>query len=435
VGRLALIHLLGVVASGFVSVALATSLFFNLSPSASRVEVLRYLVISLVPMAALGPVLGPLLDRRVRDARRLVTLSNWARAACCVALVLTVDTAAFYVAAFALLVANKAFSVGRQAVLPELVADRARLIGANAGLARVGAAAGVIATAVGVGLTATVGVRRTLLAAGVVFLLAARQSARLGRRTDGRPQAAAPTTREPVRVDRRARAAAASFSLVRGAVAVWALGIAFAVRRDEVATAVLGIAAGAYSLGSFTGNIAAARLARGRCEEGVIAAAAAVATVAAALAALAPGVVALALSGALLGLAASTGRLAFDAVLQATSAPACRGRIYARLETWVQLAWALGAAAVVTAGIGVQAISSSVAMLLALAAIVGGWRQLRSWNPTFSRNPLATRPSFLVGNAPVVATAMAGAHLGAGLTATDHTVAAASSAGVNVNPG
>ncbi|MFT3855194.1 MAG: hypothetical protein QM733_21035 [Ilumatobacteraceae bacterium] len=366
---MALVHVLGVLASGFVSVAFASSLFFGLSTSASRGEVLRYVVISLIPMAALGPVLGPLLDRRVRDPRRLLEIANTARAGCCVILVLTLGTPGFYVTALALLVANKAFSVGRQAILPELVTDRSRLVGANAGLARLGAASGAAATALGVGLIAVFGVRKSLLVAAVVFLFAARQGRRIPAITTHHHLQ--PAAAGPARVAARAGAAAAAFALVRGAIAVWALGLAFAMRRDELALAAFGVAAGAYSLGSLAGNVTATRMARGRSEETVIATAAAAAAVAAALAALTPTAVALALSGALLGLAGSSGRLAFEAAVQATTAPGCRGRVYAKLETWVQLAWAGGAAGVVAAGLGASTISATVALLLAAATTLG----------------------------------------------------------------
>lgn len=370
---MAIVHVLGVVASGLVSVAFASSLFFSLSPSASRGEVLRYVVISLIPMAALGPVLGPLLDRRMHDPRRFVAISNATRALCCVALALTLNTPGFFVAALALLVANKAFSVGRQALLPELVRDPSRLVSANAGLARLGAASGVAATALGVASTAAIGAQRTLLVATLVFALAGRQASRIH---DVAVHHARPTAPGRATVDRRARVAAATFALVRGAIAVWALGLAFAMRRDEFAVAAFGLAAGAYSIGSLAGNVIAARLVRGRAEETLIAGTAAAATVAAVVAAVAPAAPAFALSGALLGFAGSSGRLAFESVLQATSAPGCRGRVYARLETGVQLAWAFGAAGVVAAGLGVEAIGVSVALLLGVATVIGSGRRI-----------------------------------------------------------
>ena len=391
VGRLALVHVLGVVASGFVSVAFATSLFFSLSPSASQGEVLRYVLISLIPMAALGPLLGPLLDRCVGDPRRLVAFANTARAVCCIVLVVALGTPGFYVAALALLVANKAFSVGRQAILPELVTDRRRLVGANAGLARLGAASGALATALGVGLVGTIGARRTLMLAAVVFVVAARQSRRIPGMSAPRPL---PLAGGSVSIDGGARAAAAAFAVVRGAIAVWALGLAFAMRRDELALAAFGAAAGAYALGSLAGNVTATRLARGRSEATAISIAAAAATGAAVLAALSPGAVLLAVSGALLGIAGASGRLAFESAVQATAAPGCRGRVYARLETWVQLSWAAGAAGVVALGLGAQTISATTAVLLGVATLLGARHRLAAARSTIALRT-APEPNFV----------------------------------------
>jgi hypothetical protein len=356
-----------VIASGLVSAALASTMFFSLSPSASRAEVLRYVVIGLVPMSALGPLLGPLLDRRLGDAARLIAGSNGCRAACCIALAATLHTPAFFVLALALLVANKGYSVGRQAALPVLVGDGESLVGANAAMARLGAVAGIVATGAGVGLAALTGAHWILLAAAVIFAVAARRGAAIGT-TPARPRRS--TLPRRVRIDPRARAAGISYALVRAAVAVWALGMAFALRRADLGLAALGVLAAGYSAGSLVGNLSIGTLTRDRDEVHVIATAALGAAVAAGLAATTPTAVGLVVSAFVLGVASTGGRLAFDAVVQATSAPDGRGRTYARLETGVQLAWAAGAAAVVSARLGTQAISLTLVALLVPAALV-----------------------------------------------------------------
>ena len=88
-------HILGVIAGGWVTVTLADSLFFNLDADASRVQVLRYLVITMLPVAVLARVLGPALDRVVRGPRWFGVCSNVLRAACCIGLALTLGTIGF----------------------------------------------------------------------------------------------------------------------------------------------------------------------------------------------------------------------------------------------------------------------------------------------------------------------------------------------------
>ena len=55
-------HGLGAAADAFVSVSLAGSLFFNISPDASREQVLLYLLVTMIPLAVLAP-----LDRARRS--------------------------------------------------------------------------------------------------------------------------------------------------------------------------------------------------------------------------------------------------------------------------------------------------------------------------------------------------------------------------------
>ncbi|MGZ8734023.1 MAG: MFS transporter, partial [Acidimicrobiia bacterium] len=62
-GRLAAAHAVSMIGDACVTVALAGTLFFNISPGAARPKVLLYLLLTVAPFALVAPVIGPLLDR------------------------------------------------------------------------------------------------------------------------------------------------------------------------------------------------------------------------------------------------------------------------------------------------------------------------------------------------------------------------------------
>ena len=61
--RFTLATVLSGVADALIAVSLAGSLFFSLSPDASRQQVLLYLLINMAPFALLAPLVGPVIDR------------------------------------------------------------------------------------------------------------------------------------------------------------------------------------------------------------------------------------------------------------------------------------------------------------------------------------------------------------------------------------
>ena len=64
-----------------VAVSLAGSLFFSLSPDASRQQVLLYLLINMAPFALLAPLIGPAIDRFRMGHRWIATFLFALRAA------------------------------------------------------------------------------------------------------------------------------------------------------------------------------------------------------------------------------------------------------------------------------------------------------------------------------------------------------------------
>ena len=98
-------------ADALVAVSLAGSLFFSLSPEASRQQVLLYLVINMVPFALLAPLVGPAVDHFRLGYRWIAVLLGALRALCALALAFSLLDLALYFFALALLVSAKASGV------------------------------------------------------------------------------------------------------------------------------------------------------------------------------------------------------------------------------------------------------------------------------------------------------------------------------------
>ena len=82
-------HGLGAAADAFVTVSLAGSLFFNISPDASREQVLLYLLVTMIPLAVLAPLIGPAVDRFRHTQRYVAAGFYFFRALCCLCLLYT----------------------------------------------------------------------------------------------------------------------------------------------------------------------------------------------------------------------------------------------------------------------------------------------------------------------------------------------------------
>ena len=119
--RFAFAHTLAGAADALVAVSLAGSLFFSLSPEASREQVLLYLLINMAPFALVAPLIGPAIDRFRLGHRWIAALLFALRAAFAAALAFTLLDLSMYFFALALLVAAKASGVVRQALVPGLV--------------------------------------------------------------------------------------------------------------------------------------------------------------------------------------------------------------------------------------------------------------------------------------------------------------------------
>ena len=350
-----------------VAISLAGSLFFSLSPDASRQQVLLYLVINLAPFALLAPLIGPAIDRFRMGHRWIATLLFALRAVCAAALAFTLLDLALYFFALALLVAAKASGVVRQALVPALVDEPDQLVGANSRLARLTVVAGGVGGAVGAAVLATTGSPvATLGLACAAFIGAALCTLRLPHVTT--PDVAMASVEYEELHAPTIVATAWAFTVVRAAVGFFVFGLAFALRRESEPAWMYGAAVATYGIGTFGGNVVAPVLRRRYGEDRHIAGSLVALGVVAAFGALGASRALVLVVSAVLGAAASISRQGFDAMVQTRAPDASHGRSFARFETRFQLGWVAGAIAAVAMVIPTRYSLAVVAVTLIPAA-------------------------------------------------------------------
>jgi len=334
-------HALGATADAFVSVSLAGSLFFNISPDASREQVLLYLLVTMVPLTVLAPLVGPAVDR-FRHRQRFVASGFYlARGLCCLALVSTLLQLAFYPIALTLLIVSKASGIVKQTLVQGLVDDPDALLTANARLARFASITAAVGAVTAVVLISATGPEWTLRAGALLYVAAAAVVLRVR----PRPRVAVAQEDELEYAETHLPVVVVSsigMIAIRAAVGFFIFTIAFTLRRDSEPAYVYGVAAACYATGAFVGHSAASML-RGRLrEEQLIAVAIAAPAAFTAVGMLGVSVPLLMVIAALVGFSTTLGRNAFDALVQRVAPDALLGRAGARYETEFQLAWVFG---------------------------------------------------------------------------------------------
>src|SRR5271165_5084695 len=121
-GRLALVQVLMLAGDTLVTISLAGSLFFSISPGAAKTKVLLYLLLTLAPFAIVSPLLGPLIDRSRNARRAMVVFSAVGRAVLCPFMARDIHSLLLFPEAFLVLVLSKLYLVTRGALVPEMAA-------------------------------------------------------------------------------------------------------------------------------------------------------------------------------------------------------------------------------------------------------------------------------------------------------------------------
>ena len=398
-GRLALVHVIMMAGDTLVTVSLAGSLFFSVSPTEAKGKVLLYLLLTIAPFAVVSPVLGPLIDRSANGRRVLVALSAGVRAVLCWLMAEHLNSLWLFPLAFLLLVSSKLYVVTRGALVPEMartdqfrehadrvddagwpkeeVGEEKGFAGFNAQLTLLGTLIGLIAGSVGAGILKALGGPSVLVVASFVYVGATVASARLQRPSQlVRDQVAGLTQFErdlnalnplgDVEVAWGLGAAA----LMRFSVGFATFLLAFGLRRESAGLGWYAFALGLSALGALGGLAFVTRM-RNVLKESTLLTIALFATgVGAAFASRHPVLWVQVLLAGWLGSSAAVAQPSFDAITQKNVAPGAQGRTFARFAVRQQLLWVLGALIPVAIALSFSAGDRLLAVLMILASVV-----------------------------------------------------------------
>ncbi len=397
-GRLALVHVVMMAGDTLVTISLAGSLFFSVSPTEAKGRVLAYLLLTIAPFAVVSPLLGPLIDRSVSGRRALVAVSAGVRALLCWSMSQHLHSLWLFPEAFLVLVSSKLYVVTRGALVPEMArTDQFRERGAsvdhagwpldateegqgfagfNAQLTLLGTLAGLVVGTIGAGILKGLGATSVLVVAAVTYAAAVVASLRLQR-----PAGVVQQSFDALSQDERDRHALNPFgdvevswglsatAIMRFAVGFATFLLAFGLRRAHAGLWWFALALGLSAVGALAGLGAVTRL-RNRLRESTLLAWSLLATAAgAAFAALHATLIVQTLFAGWLGLCAAVAQPTFDAITQRHVPLGAQGRTFARFAVRQQLLWVVGAVIPVGAALSFAQGDAALAVLLGVAGV------------------------------------------------------------------
>jgi hypothetical protein len=341
--RLALTHALSTAGDALITMALAGSLFFSISPTAARGRVTLSLILTMAPFAVVAPFLGPAIDRTRRGRRLLVTASSIGRAIACLAMARVLHGLLLFPAAFASLVLSKGYAVAKSSLVPSAVDAPEDLVEANAKLAVTAGVAGLAAAVPGVALLRFADAVWVLRLAAVLFVAAAIASFRLIERERAAEPGGALEVAARESGTGAVTAAAAVMALLRADVGFLTFLVAFDFRRSGAPAWWFGVVLAASLVAGLGGAGLAPWLRNRLREERMLSLCLGLVTIAAVGATQMHGRLAAVVVAAMVGIAAAIGKLSFDSLVQRDAPDAVRGRAFAKFEAGFQLVWVAGA--------------------------------------------------------------------------------------------
>ncbi len=139
-----------------VAIALAGSLFFDISLHAARPHVLLGLVLTFVPFVVIAPAIGPILDSVHGMRRAMILISAIGRAILCFLMASDLKSLLLFPESFGLLVLSKVYGISKQSLVPEIASldnkDHEAFLHANSTLNFYGAISGFIGSAVAIAI-------------------------------------------------------------------------------------------------------------------------------------------------------------------------------------------------------------------------------------------------------------------------------------------
>ena len=381
-----------------ITVALAGTVFFGASSSAQRGNVLLYLLVTMAPFAVVAPVVGPALDR-LQHGRRW-TMAGTAIGRAVLALIMAMhptDLLVLYPCALGSLVLSKAYGVLRAAAAPRLVPSNMTLTAANAKLTIFGLGSTlVLGSAVGSIIKLTGSYTFGLVVTAVGFAACAVFAFRLPKQVDS----AAPAPRHPdeparprrqvkvpplARIQQWARRGFGAhlvialqgqcvLRLLSGMLTIYLAFYVESTKHGLAGALELGGVVGAAGAGNFLGTAIGTRLRMAK-PESIIVICTGIAFGTLVLGAITFGIltaiVAMLVCAALNALA----KIALDSLIQNDVVETLRSSAFGKSETFLQLAWVVGAAIAValpssSTGDGTLAFVVAAVITGAVAAVV-----------------------------------------------------------------
>ncbi|HEY2300224.1 MAG TPA: MFS transporter [Jatrophihabitans sp.] len=350
-----------------ITVALAGTVFFGASTHAQRGNVLLYLLITMAPFAVVAPIIGPALDR-LQHGRRW-TMAGTAIGRAVLAIIMAghpTELLVLYPCALGSLVFSKAYAVVRAAAAPRLVPPGMTLTAANARLSIFGLGStlvlgGFVGVVIKVTGSYSAGLWLTAIGFGVCAYFAFRLPPQVDSRNEARrhPQEP-PRPRSQDRVPPLARIRAwaqrgfdphvvialqgeSALRLLSGLLTIYLAFYVEGTTHGLEAALDLGAVVGAAGLGNFSGTAIGTKLKMAK-PEAVIVISVAITAGVCLLVALTFGIVFAVIGMYVSAVANALSKIALDALIQRDVVETLRSSAFARSETFLQLAWVVGAA-------------------------------------------------------------------------------------------
>ena len=337
--RLSVTHAAMMAGDAAMVVALADSMFLSISPEEGREKVLLFLVVSFAPFLLIAPLIGPFLDRVAGGRRSVIQGAACSRLVLSFLMAFLVNNLAVFPLVFAALVLQKTYVICKSAIVPSVVRNERELVEANSKLGMIAGLVGFVAVIPAALIQLTIGSPGTLIYGALVFAYALFASTSLSADVVAREEADA---EEIVELHSPSVVVGSIvMMLLRASVGFMLFLMAFWLREQSAGTTKFGVAVSTAAIATVIGNASARFIRRRLSEEMMLFGALGMTSTVAFAAAFIGGFPAMAVLAFAANLAASIGRLGFEAMLQRDAPEANRGRAFAMFETRFQFAWAV----------------------------------------------------------------------------------------------
>jgi len=406
IGRLSLVQVAMLAGDTLVTISLAGSLFFSISPTEAKSKVFSYLLFTLAPFAIVSPLLGPLIDKSRGARRAMVVFSAVGRAVVCPIMAANVHSLLLFPLAFVVLVLSKLYMVTKGALVPEVAAltpaddtgEQPGYAALNARLTLLGTVMGFAVSVPGVLIYKLGGSASLLVVTAFVFVGAAVAGFRLPvfpiRKGARAREFGAPLPPDPLADARHpdlvrlqpvghpeVLLGLTAMSIIRGLQGFQIFMLAFGLRRMHgVGLYWYGLYLGASGAGAIIGLVLIGRLRDRLNEQQLLLSSLWLIAAASTGVAVWGTLLAQVVLAFMVGFAGALAQPSFDAMTQRYIAPSAQGRAFARFATRQQLIWVLGSMVPVAVDFRLPQGDAVMAILAGLGGLtyVTGRRALRA---------------------------------------------------------